>query len=48
MVTAIIQVFITVIYAMAVKLGTQTEVPDLAIHVNEVFKVDEVNSAKAF
>ena len=43
MVAAIIQVLITVIYAMAVKLGTQTEVPDLAIHVNEVFKVDEVN-----
>ena len=42
-VASLIQVLITVIYAMAVKLGTQTEVPDLAIHINEVFKVDEVN-----
>ncbi len=42
-IAALIQIFITISYYLAVKLGTQTEIPDMATHVNAVFKVNEVN-----
>ena len=42
-IAALIQIFITISYYLAVKLGTQTEIPDMAAHVNAVFKVNEIN-----
>ena len=42
-VASIIQVFITISYYIAVKLGVQSDVPDLASAVNSVFTVREGN-----
>ena len=42
-IAALIQIFITISYYIATKLGMQTEVPDMATEINAVFKVDEVN-----
>ena len=43
LISALLQIFITISYTMAIKLGTQTMIPDLAVYVNELFKVREVN-----
>lgn len=43
LIAAIIQIFITISYTLAVKLGTQTVIPDSAMYVNELFKVNELN-----
>ncbi len=43
LVASLIQIFITISYAIAVRLGIQTEIPDLAVHVNKVFDVNEMN-----
>lgn len=43
LVAALIQIFVTITYTLAVSLGTQTVMPDLSLYVNEVFKVNELN-----
>lgn len=42
LISAVIQVFIVISYTLAVKLGTQTIIPDANLYVNEVFKVNEL------
>ena len=42
-IAVLIQVFITISYSLAVSLGTQAEVPDIALAVNKVFSVNESN-----
>lgn len=43
LVSAFIQIFITISYTLAVNLGNQALIPDLASSVNEVFQVKELN-----
>lgn len=43
LVSALIQIFITISYTLAISLGNQTVIPDSAVYVNELFKVKEVN-----
>lgn len=43
LVSALIQIFIVISYTLAVKLGTQTVIPDSSLYVNELFKVKELN-----
>jgi len=40
--SALIQIFITISYTIAVKLGNQSIMPDLSMYVNELFKVNEI------
>ncbi len=42
-IASLIQVFITISYYLAVKLGVQTQIPDMASEINAVFKVNELN-----
>lgn len=42
LISAVIQIFITISYTIAIKLGNQTIIPDLSLYVNELFKVDEL------
>ncbi len=42
-IAALIQVFITISYYIATKLGTQTQIPDMASQINDVFKINETN-----
>lgn len=43
LVSALIQIFITISYTAAINLGNQAIVPDSALYVNELFKVRELN-----
>lgn len=43
LISALIQVFITVSYTLAISLGSQTVIPDSSLYVNELFKVKEMN-----
>ena len=43
LVASIIQLLITISYALATSLGTQSLMPDAATYVNQVFKVNELN-----
>ena len=42
-IATLIQVFITISYTLAVSLGSQGNIPDMALAVNQVFKVNESN-----
>ncbi len=42
-VSVLIQLFTTISLTLAVNLGTQGQIPDLAMHINQVFKVNELN-----
>lgn len=43
LVASVIELLITISYTIAVNLGTQSLMPDQAIYVNQVFKVNELN-----
>ena len=43
LISALIQIFITISYTLSIKLGTQTMVPDQGMYVNALFKVNELN-----
>lgn len=43
LISAIIQIFITISYTLAVSLGTQSVIPDSSVYVNELFKVKDLN-----
>ena len=42
LIAALIQIFIIISYTLAIKLGSQSVIPDLSEYVNVLFKVDEV------
>ena len=41
LVAALIQIFITISYTLAISLGDQSVMPDMATYVNVLFKIDE-------
>lgn len=43
LVAALIQIFLVLSYTFAVKLGSQSVIPDSSAYVNELFKVNELN-----
>lgn len=43
LVAALIQIFLVLSYTLAVKLGSQSVIPDSSAYVNELFKVNELN-----
>lgn len=43
LVASLIQIFILITYVLAVSLGSQSVIPDMASAVNELFKVKELN-----
>ena len=43
LVAILIQIFILITYALTVRLGSQSAIPDMASVVNELFKVKELN-----
>ena len=43
LISALIQIFVTISYTLAIKLGNQSVIPDMANSVNELFKVNELN-----
>lgn len=43
LVASVIQLLITISYAFASSLGTQTLMPDLSLYVNQLFKVNQLN-----
>lgn len=42
-VAVLIQAFIIVSYSLTVNIGTQAAIPDMASHINEVFKINETD-----
>ncbi len=43
LIAALIQIFITISYTLAISLGNQSVMPDMSLYVNELFKVKELN-----
>ncbi len=43
LIAGVIQLLITISYAFATSFGTQIVMPDASVHVNEVFKVSQIN-----